>query len=322
MGSDGTAVDAAAAQAGGRHAPGSDAHAARGGRGAVRSACPAHLQPQARILHLVAHGDTARQAGVPVSQVVVGPAGFSMRLVKEAADASACDAALVPLLAASHGLFEPGLAYDALGGRPAVRRAANPWDRFYRHHEAPWRGERSVEALRPYLGDGPVLELGCGNGKMLRPLRKAGVDAVGLDIAWHALRRLGLGVLADARWLPVADDAFTCVLDIHCTGHLDPAGRAVAWREAARVLTPGGHLVVERLGPDDLRAGQGQPVDGDAARVLEDGRTTAFETRDALEARLVRAGFEVVASHDARRTPVLSGRPITRHEVHLVARLP
>src|ERR1041385_2647607 len=107
--------------------------------------------------------------------------------------------------------------------RRRVRRAANPWDRFYRHHEAPWRGERPVAELLPLLGAGPVLELGCGNGKLLKPLLAAGVDAIGLDVSFHALRRLAAGTpraLADAAALPFRDGAFTAVLDVHCTGHL------------------------------------------------------------------------------------------------------
>lgn len=210
-----------------------------------------------------------------------------------------------------------------------VRRAANVWDRFYRHHEAPWRGERPVADLVPHLGTGPVLELGCGNGKLLRPLRAAGVDAVGLDIAFHALRRLKPGtprVLADAAALPFRDGAFSAVLDVHCTGHLDAAGRARAAAEAARVLRPGGLLVVERLTPADLRASQGRPVEGEPGmKEVEDGRRTHFAFGPELEAAFAAAGFIPLGEpggHVTRREPGHGGRQVVRESVRLAFRRP
>jgi SAM-dependent methyltransferase len=205
-----------------------------------------------------------------------------------------------------------------------MKRAANVWDRFYRHHEAPWRGERPVADLLPLMGDGPVLELGCGNGKLLRPLRAAGVDAVGLDIAFHALRRLAPEtprVLADAARLPFVDGSFSAVLDIHCTGHLGAEGRAAAAREAHRVLQPGGHLVVERLTPDDLRASQGSEVVGEPGmRQVQDGRRTHFAHGPALEAAFAEAGFEAVGGGVERREPGHGGRLVVRESVRVVFR--
>ncbi|MFA5942850.1 MAG: class I SAM-dependent methyltransferase [Candidatus Thermoplasmatota archaeon] len=206
-----------------------------------------------------------------------------------------------------------------------MQRAANVWDRFYRHHEAPWRGERPVADLLPLMGAGPVLELGCGNGKLLRPLRAAGIDAIGLDVAFHALRRLAAGtprVLADAAILPFRDAAFTAVLDVHCTGHLGAEGRAQAAREAARVLRPGGHLVVERLTPADLRASQGKPVDGEPGmKEVEDGRRTHFAFAEELEAAFAVAGFTPLGGDVTRREPGHGGRQVVRESVRLAFRL-
>jgi SAM-dependent methyltransferase len=206
-----------------------------------------------------------------------------------------------------------------------LRRAANVWDRFYRHHEAPWRGERPVAGLLPLLGAGPVLELGCGNGKLLRPLRAAGVDAIGLDVAFHALRRLAPAtprVLADASVLPFKDASFTAVLDVHCTGHLGAVGRAAAAREAARVLRAGGHLVLERLTPADLRASQGKPVEGEPGmKQVEDGRRTHFAFAPELESDFAAAGFRPLGGEVTRREPGHRGRQVVRESVRLAFRL-
>jgi SAM-dependent methyltransferase len=213
---------------------------------------------------------------------------------------------------------------SVLGLAAGVQRAANPWDRFYRHHEAPWRGERPVADLLPLLGTGPVLELGCGNGKLLRPLRAAGVDAVGLDVAFHALRRLAPDtprVLADAAALPFKGGAFSAVLDVHCTGHLGAAGREAAAAESWRVLRPGGHLVVERLTPADLRASQGKPVAGEPGmKEVEDGRRTHFAFAPELEAAFAAAGFTPLGGEVTRREPGHGGRQVVRESVRVAFR--
>jgi SAM-dependent methyltransferase len=201
-----------------------------------------------------------------------------------------------------------------------VQRAANVWDRFYRYHQSPWRGEREVADLLPWLGAGPVLELGCGNGKALKPLRAAGVDAVGLDVSWHILSRLdGPRVLADAGWLPFAQGAFTAVLDIHCTGHLLAEGRARAVADTFRVLRPGGHLVMERLSTADLRGRQGEAVPGEPdVRRVQDGRTTHFSTVASLVAEGEAAGFRALHAESTRREPGHGGRQVVRESVRVL----
>lgn len=200
-----------------------------------------------------------------------------------------------------------------------VRRAANPWDRYYHQHAAPWRGAREVEPLRPWLGDGRILELGVGNGKTWRPLREAGFDVVGLDVAFHALRRLGDGVLADAAMLPFGAGSFAAVLDLHCSGHLLESGRITNHAEVQRVLEPGGHVVCERLGRSDLRAGKGDEVEPWTRR-LQDGRTTHFSHEASLRAEWEDAGFEIVASMTECRRVRYRDQHVVREHVRVVAR--
>lgn len=204
-----------------------------------------------------------------------------------------------------------------------MRRAASVWDRFYRHQKAPWRGETLAAPLLPILGAGPVLELGCGNGKTLRPLRKAGLDVVGLDVSWHVLRGLaGPRVLADARWLPFGDATFSGVLDLHCTGHLLADERAAALAEAARVVRHGGAVVVERLGVDDLRTGTGQPAGESNTMRLADGRTTHFSDDEDIAGEAQAAHLEVEEITWTKRAIRHRGKPVLRSSLRAVLRRP
>lgn len=282
---------------------------------------------------LVLLGDTQRQKAVARWQVAVrdrrcGGVGLSAQQLEASAPQKRIDAAhghitLLGLVAAArHHAVHARASYEGGGGRQTVQRARNPWDRFYRYHEAPWRGERPVQELLGWLGDGPVLELGCGNGKLLRPLVEAGVNVVGLDISFHILSRIEASVprvLADASALPFTDGAFTAVLDIHCTGHLGHIGRARAAAEAFRVLTPGGHLVVERLTPKDLRASQGQSIENEPGmRQVQDGRATHFAHADELNAAFTTAGFTALGAAVERKFPGHGGRQVTRESVRLL----
>jgi len=198
--------------------------------------------------------------------------------------------------------------------RPSVQRAPNVWDRFYHAQQAPWRGARPVA---PFLDlPQPMLELGCGNGKTLLPLRQAGIDAIGLDISWNIISRLPeAGILGDIRALPFADESFGTVLDLHCSGHLRNADRLQALSEIRRIIKPGGIVVLERLAEDDLRASQGT-ASGEMRR-LEDGRETIFLSLEALQKEAETAGFAVADVDEDLRHPSHRGTKIRRHMYRL-----
>ena len=111
-----------------------------------------------------------------------------------------------------------------------------------------------VEAGVPFILEGPVLEVGCGRGYLLRKMMIQGLDVIGVDYAEEMCRyardysRQPV-VRADGRQLPFEDNAFAALVTTFPAPYiLGPATQA----EFARVVRPGGVWVwvdVPRLEP-------------------------------------------------------------------------
>ncbi|MGH2866689.1 MAG: class I SAM-dependent methyltransferase [Solirubrobacteraceae bacterium] len=103
--------------------------------------------------------------------------------------------------------------------------------------------QRHVAAYRlcaSLLGDGRVLDLGCGVGHSYRELLPR--VTVGVDLDAAALAGQGREtVLADMRRLPLADESFQSVLSVQSLEHVPDPERALA--EVVRVLEPGGRAI-------------------------------------------------------------------------------
>jgi ubiquinone/menaquinone biosynthesis C-methylase UbiE len=141
------------------------------------------------------------------------------------------------------------------------RRHAGEWDRIRKLHVA---DEAVEEAITSALLDAPIrslLDLGTGTGRMLELLgahieRGLGFD-LSVDMLAFARARLDRAGLrncsvrqGDIYDLALPNDAFDAVV-IHQVLHfLDDGARAIL--EAARVLRPGGRLLVVDFAPHDL----------------------------------------------------------------------
>lgn len=106
--------------------------------------------------------------------------------------------------------------------------------------------------FREAVRQGPVLEIGCGDGRVLEMLRLAGHVVVGLDIdatALQAAKRRGLGALVrgDGEALPFADESFGAVVSGYFSANLMDRDRMLS--EVARVLKPGGTVAYTLLNP-------------------------------------------------------------------------
>jgi SAM-dependent methyltransferase len=123
--------------------------------------------------------------------------------------------------------------------------------RLYQAHlaHAPRRGAALAELLPKR---GLILEVGCGSGGLLQAAAGQGRRIVGIDIAlrWLMVARKRLTaagcsapiVAASALELPWSDNTFDAVVADSVLEHLD--GPGAAFCEWARVLKPGGSLIV------------------------------------------------------------------------------
>lgn len=97
---------------------------------------------------------------------------------------------------------------------------------------------------------GRVLDVGCGLGVELAYLACEGWRTCGVDLSAVALQRArtahpGVSFLqSDATRLPFADQSFDLVLDRGCFHYLEPEVRHAYAAEAARVLRPGGRMLL------------------------------------------------------------------------------
>jgi ubiquinone/menaquinone biosynthesis C-methylase UbiE len=152
-------------------------------------------------------------------------------------------------------------ANRAAAAQNYFRRHAAEWDRIRRLHVA----DAAVEsAIRAALADKPIrslLDLGTGTGRMLELFGPDIERGLGLDLSLDMLAlararldRAGLRHCSvrhgDIYDLALPRDSFDVVI-IHQVMHfLDDSARAIA--EAARVLRPGGRLLVVDFAPHNL----------------------------------------------------------------------
>ena len=122
-----------------------------------------------------------------------------------------------------------------------------------------------LDAVAELAAGAVVADIGCGPGHVAAYLAARGARVVGLDLS-PAMCRIGRRATslpfatADMTALPVTSGRLAAVVSLYAVIHLDRTARAMAYREFARSLQPGGHaLVAFHTSDADVRPG-GQSV--------------------------------------------------------------
>ena len=184
------------------------------------------------------------------------------------------DAARIQALEARLRALEEEVA-DLNRGRSSTTRVDPA---FYRLLEDRYRGdEASVRArVQPYAteiagyraalaeaawADFKVADLGCGRGELLSALAGAAIRAIGVDSNAEQTRGADIAgqevVIADILEFLAdrPDGSLDVVIALHVIEHFDFSAQVLLLTHAARVLKPGGRLILETPNPENLRVG-------------------------------------------------------------------
>ena len=171
------------------------------------------------------------------------------------------------------------------------------------------RRRDDVRFYRTLAGErgGPVLDLGCGTGRLLLPLLADGHVVVGLDRApamlaraaariaraGAARRRRALVVRGDLRALPFKRRRFSfAVAAFHTVQHCESDGELLRFfRGAAAALLPGGWLAFDTFAPTRLFLERRGPSGATRFRDPRSGRPTIYTESHTLDGKVLAMTF-------------------------------
>jgi ubiquinone/menaquinone biosynthesis C-methylase UbiE len=179
--------------------------------------------------------------------------------------------------------------------RDAVRRA---WDAVADDYAAKRRADGEDAALLDELladlpPDPRVLDVGCGDGERTLKNLVGDADTVGIDFSRRQLELAGETaptarlLQADMTALPFVSETFNAITAYHAVFHVSRTQHPVVYEEFARVLRPGGRLL--------LTVGTGES-DATRRNWLGSGHAMYWSTpgRRVTTEQLDDAGFDVV----------------------------
>jgi len=167
------------------------------------------------------------------------------------------------------------------------------WAGAYDEHHAGMNPAPAVEFLAGLAGDGLVLELAIGTGRVALPLVGRGIAVEGIDASEAMVARLRAKpggesipvVIGDMAQVPASGPFRLVYLVFNALfGLLSQAQQAECFRNVARVLDPGGVFVIECFVPDLARFDRGQRVQTRA--VTEDSAIIELSRHDVAQQRI------------------------------------
>jgi SAM-dependent methyltransferase len=152
------------------------------------------------------------------------------------------------------------VANPIVASTPAISSS----DFLYRRLEDGMRGSEAEvrEAVRPYVdyarGHEPLFDVGCGRGELLDAARDAGITARGFDTNERSVADLrARGLDAVVAGVPecfdgIVDGTIGSIAAMHVVEHLPVDLLFVFFAQSARVLAPGGLLMIETPNAESL----------------------------------------------------------------------
>ncbi|WP_434739739.1 class I SAM-dependent DNA methyltransferase [Micromonospora sp. SH-82] len=186
--------------------------------------------------------------------------------------------------------------------------------------------EETIQWLADNAGDGPVLELGVGTGRVAVPLANRGIDVHGIDASEGMLGKLKAKPGGDRVTVHVADFTdftlpytFSMAYAVFDTLPFvtDQESQIRCFERVADVLAPGGRFVVQCSIPDPARYDRGQRTQ--TLRVEKDHVLMTFTRRERITQRSA-IQFAVLGAEGIKFFPMYV-RSVMPSEMDLMARV-
>ena len=195
------------------------------------------------------------------------------------------------------------------------------------HLRGIWKGPYSLDFFDRYVTPpARILDAGCGVGRYTIPLAMREYEVMGVDISSFAIteldnvrlrRNMQMGLAAaDVCHLPFRDNTFDAVVAFGVLQHLLEEERRGVPLEFARVLVPGGTLIIEVLGREDMRMG-GREVEP-ATFLRSTG--SVYHYFDPDEIKDIFSGLEIIDIKENKIIKNIAGKDHIRHMISVAAR--
>ncbi len=195
------------------------------------------------------------------------------------------------------------------------------------HLRGIWKGPYSLDFFDRYVTPpARILDAGCGVGRYTIPLAMREYEVMGVDISSFAIteldnvrlrRNMQMGLAAaDVCHLPFRDNTFDAVVAFGVLQHLLEEERRGVPLEFARVLVPGGTIVIEVLGREDMRIG-GREVE---PTTFLRSTGSVYHYFDPDEIKDIFSGLDIIDIKENKVIKNIAGKDHMRHMISVAAR--